>query len=84
MRLNRIGIRGMEGENALAGEFAFVLCDACDMNCDGQVDALDIEPFLRLLFAGDLPCNSCTGDVNGDGRINAEDIEQFLVCLFGP
>ncbi len=84
VRLTRFGIRGMEGENALAGEFAFVPCDPCDMNCDGQVNALDIEDFLDLLFAAGVPCNGCTGDVNRDGRIDAGDIEPFLICLFGP
>ena len=58
-------------------------CEACDMNCDGAIDALDIEPFLNLLFGGGNPCGTCTGDVNGDGRINASDIEPFLACLFG-
>ncbi|MCH7873294.1 MAG: hypothetical protein IID33_16485, partial [Planctomycetes bacterium] len=57
-------------------------CDPCDMNCDGDVNALDIEPFLDLLFAGGEPCAPCTGDVNGDGAIDALDIEPFLNCLF--
>ncbi len=59
-------------------------CDACDMNCDGDVNALDIENFLGLLFEGDVPCDTCTGDVNGDGSIDALDIEPFLDCLFSP
>ena len=59
-------------------------CDACDMNCDGDVNALDIEPFLDLLFGGGRPCETCTGDVNGDGSIDALDIEPFLDCLFSP
>ncbi len=25
-------------------------CDPCDMNCDGDINALDIEPFLNCLF----------------------------------
>ncbi len=57
-------------------------CDACDMNCDGDVNAFDIEPFLDLLFGGAVPCNTCTGDVNGDGVVDAFDIEPFLNCLF--
>ena len=57
-------------------------CDPCDMNCDGEVNAIDIESFLGLLFFGDTPCNTCTGDVNGDGSIDALDIEPFLECLF--
>ena len=58
-------------------------CDPCDMNCDGDVNALDIEPFLELLFGPNpMPCDTCTGDVNGDGSIDALDIEPFLECLF--
>ncbi len=57
-------------------------CDPCDMNCDGEVNAFDIEPFLDLLFGPGPPCNTCTGDVNGDGVIDAFDIEPFLECLF--
>ncbi len=58
-------------------------CDPCDMNCDGSVNAVDIEPFLGLLFEPNPdPCNTCTGDVNGDGVIDAFDIEPFLDCLF--
>ena len=58
------------------------VCDPCDMNCDGAIDAFDIEPFLDLLFQGPPPCAECTGDVNGDGVIDAFDIEPFLECLF--
>ena len=70
--------------NDFAGEQWFVFgCDEpCDMNCDGVIDAFDIEPFLDLLFGGGEPCAPCTGDVNGDGNINAFDIEPFLECLF--
>jgi hypothetical protein len=58
-------------------------CDPCDMNCDGIVNAFDIEPFLELLFDPNaVPCAECTGDVNGDGTIDAFDIEPFLMCLF--
>ena len=57
-------------------------CDPCDANCDGTVDAFDIEPFLDLLFGGGVPCDSCTGDANGDGNIDAFDIEPFLNLLF--
>ena len=57
-------------------------CDPCDMNCDGAVNAFDIEPFLDILFGGGVPCNTCTGDVDGNGVIDAFDIEPFLECLF--
>ena len=57
-------------------------CDPCDMNCDGTINAFDIEPFLGLLFDGDTPCDTCTGDANNDGNIDAFDIHPFLNCLF--
>ena len=59
-----------------------------DVNCDGSIDALDIEPFLVALFdpgsyAGRYPdCDINLADINGDGSINALDIEPFLDLLF--
>lgn len=59
-------------------------CDPCDTNCDGLVNASDIEDFIGLLFEGEAPCGGgCAGDTNGDGTINAQDIEGFINCLFG-
>ncbi len=52
------------------------------MNCDGDINSFDIEPFLDLLFGPGEPCAPCTGDVNGDGDVNGFDIEPFLECLF--
>ncbi|MCH7871693.1 MAG: hypothetical protein IID33_08320 [Planctomycetes bacterium] len=63
-------------------------CVPCDMNCDGAINALDIEPFIGLLFNGDDPCCGnrgdigSAGDVNLDGSIDALDIEGFINCLF--
>ncbi len=56
-------------------------CDPCDTNCDGVLDAFDIEPFIGLLLGGASPCAACAGDVNGDGVIDAFDIEPFINCL---
>ena len=68
-----------------AYEFQVEVCDPCDVNCDGDVNAFDIEPFLDLLFdPRATPCNTCTGDANADGTFDAFDIEGFLICLFGP
>ena len=61
-----------------------------DLNCDGAVNALDIEPFLVALFDPEQypveypNCDINNGDINGDGSIDALDIEPFLVLLFGP
>ena len=59
-----------------------------DLNCDGEINAFDIEPFLLALFDPDeyalrFPdCDINNGDINGDGEINAFDIEPFLGLLF--
>ena len=59
-----------------------------DLNCDDEINALDIEPFLVALFdPGQYPiqyptCDINLGDINGDGDINALDIEPFLELLF--
>ncbi len=60
-----------------------VTCDPCDTNCDGVIDAFDIEPFINVLLGGP-GCASCTGDVNGDMVVDAFDIEPFINCLVGP
>ena len=63
---------------------------AGDLNCDGDVNALDIEPFLLALFdpnqyPNQYPnCNINAADINGDGAIDALDIEPLLGLLFGP
>ncbi len=59
-----------------------------DVNCDGSVDAGDIEPFITALFdpeqyALDFPeCDLGQADLNLDGSVNALDIEPFLAVLF--
>ena len=59
-----------------------------DLNCDGTVNAFDIEPFLLALFEPNEyetqypDCDINNGDTNGDGTVNAFDIEPFLTLLF--
>ena len=56
--------------------------EPADVNCDGSVDAFDIEALIDLLFGGGVPCSPCAGDVNVDGVVDAFDIEPFIDCLF--
>ena len=61
-----------------------------DLNCDGMVDAEDIEAFIMAIFSplnypAQYPeCDINRGDINGDGLVNAGDIEGFIQLLFGP
>jgi hypothetical protein len=62
---------------------------AGDLNCDGNVDFFDIDPFLLALFdptgyAQTYPdCFVALADVNHDGNIDNFDIDPFLGVLFG-
>ncbi|MCG3125512.1 MAG: hypothetical protein CHACPFDD_00335 [Phycisphaerae bacterium] len=62
----------------------------CDLNCDGQADGFDIDPFVLLLtdpqaYASAFPgCDPiCTGDANCDGVVDGFDIDAFVACIGG-
>jgi len=82
------------GDFALTGGFWFVPAgpSTCvgDLNCDGQVDFGDINPFVLYLSnyaawqATYEGCNPLNGDINGDGTYgwgSFGDINPFVACL---
>ncbi len=60
-----------------------------DLNCDGAVNFLDINPFVQALsdpagYAAANPwCDINNGDLNGDGRVDFTDINAFVTALAG-
>ncbi len=60
-----------------------------DTNCDGAVNAFDIDPFVLALtspggYAAAYPeCSIWTADANMDGAVNAFDIDPFVALLVG-
>ncbi len=60
-----------------------------DVNCDGVVNAFDIDPFVLALtdpsaYAAAYPdCTYLAADCNGDGFVNAFDIDPFVSLLTG-
>ncbi len=58
-----------------------------DLNCDGAVDAFDVEPFIEALvdpagYAAEYPgCDRRLGDINQDNFIDSLDIEPFIGLL---
>ena len=58
-----------------------------DSNCDGAVNAFDIDPFVvaladRTTWEATFSCDYlCANDINCDGMVNAFDIDPFVVCL---
>jgi len=60
-----------------------------DLNCDGAVNAFDIDPFVLALtnpdgYAASFPlCDVLLADANGDGLVNAFDIDPFVEIVVG-
>ena len=66
-----------------------------DINCDGEVNLFDIDPFVLALTSAGNPdpfdayyavwpdCNPMLADVDGDGSVNLFDIDPFLELLTG-
>ena len=51
-----------------------------DMNVDGVVDLIDVQPFVELLSSGVFMAN---GDVNEDGAFDLNDVAPFVGLLTG-
>jgi C1A family cysteine protease len=58
-----------------------------DLNCDGRINTLDIDPFVLALvspaaYTALYPdCPIISADINGDGRVTAADIDPFVELL---
>ncbi|TWT44798.1 hypothetical protein RAS1_12160 [Phycisphaerae bacterium RAS1] len=58
-----------------------------DLNCDGNVDVLDINPFIQALadpaaYAAEHPgCHIDMADINGDLAVDIIDINGFIALL---
>lgn len=51
-----------------------------DVNRDGNVDLLDIAPFISLLIAGEFQCEA---DTNEDGAVNLLDVCGLVPFVCG-
>ena len=64
-----------------------------DLNCDGSINSLDIDPFVLVLtstppdyveyYAVYPDCDAMLADINTDGSINSLDIDPFVGLLTG-
>jgi hypothetical protein len=60
-----------------------------DVNCDGQVDFRDINPFVLRLVGQDqytatyANCPDANADINGDATVDFADINPFVALLCG-
>ncbi len=80
-----------EATNALNRTMAFMWTPVPrvrgDMNCDGVVNAFDIDGFVQAITdlatwqAANPCCNTLNGDIDCDGAVNAFDIDAFVICV---
>jgi hypothetical protein len=60
-----------------------------DLDCDGQVNGYDIDPFVLALTSPESyeaaypDCDIMNADCNGDGVVNGYDIDPFVLLLTG-
>ncbi len=61
-----------------------------DMNCDGQVNALDVPLFVTALVDADAysaaypMCNINRGDMNASTLVDGDDVQGFSAVVIGP
>ena len=78
-----VAIKWMEG---LAGDWLNLCPPGCpgilpaDIDCDGETDGTDIQPFVELLVAGGYACQA---DMNGDRALDSADVPEFVSVLLG-
>lgn len=60
-----------------------------DMNCDGELDLIDVEHFIQALLDPDKyqqthpDCDLLNGDLELDGEIDLLDVEPYIDLLIG-
>jgi hypothetical protein len=53
-----------------------------DMNFDGNVNGLDVDPFVDVLLNGtDDNATRITADMNSDGEVNGLDVDPFVAAV---
>ena len=52
-----------------------------DVNCDGEVNLLDVEPFVEALSSGEYEMKA---DINQDGVVDLLDVAPFVDLLTSP
>ena len=77
------GPQGTDGPRIISLSVAEVEADNCilgDINRDGEVNFLDVSPFISVLTAGEFLCEA---DINQSGVVNFLDISPFISLLSG-
>ena len=75
-----MGWFGDMGNITVNGVFTPATVLVGDVNCDGVVNLLDVEPFVELISTGEF---SDKADINTDGIVNLLDVGPFIELLSG-
>ena len=51
-----------------------------DVNLDGEVNGLDVDPFVEVLLSGAYQPEA---DVNSDSEVNGFDVDVFVAAVVG-
>ena len=76
VRVSSAGLIGID--NIVFNRLGDVLLG--DINLDGNVNLLDVAPFVELVSSGQFQAE---GDTNGDGVVNLLDVGPFIELLSG-
>ena len=71
---------GAEGNIVLNGTFTPDAVLVGDVNCDGVINLLDVDPFIAALNGGIF---NAKADTNMDGVLNLLDVQPFIALLSG-
>lgn len=76
-----------DGQDVVVAWYPFIVGD---VNCDGEVDFGDINPFVMALtnpagYQAAFPdCYLFNADIDGDTFVDFRDINPFVRLLAGP
>ena len=78
-----VGLQVLDNDGGIGSSVCTILITEVDVllgdiNLDGDVDLLDVRPFVELIQSGEFQPE---GDINGDGSVNLLDIQGFLFIL---
>ncbi len=76
----RLNVFSVAGNTAKLYELEVFGVRLGDVNQDGQVNLLDVEPFIQLLSSGEYQSEA---DVNSDQTVNLLDVDPFIGILSG-
>jgi phosphoribosylformimino-5-aminoimidazole carboxamide ribonucleotide (ProFAR) isomerase len=51
-----------------------------DVNTDGTVNGLDVDPFVKLVTSGEY---MLAADMDRDGQVNGLDVDLFVEAVLG-